>query len=351
MTTQGPLRHVAQVTLTIIIILSTTLNSIVIGAYLKSHRKLPKNNTIIVSLAVSDLLQALLGYSSEVKWLFSGERSTMSSTTCQVQGFFVSFMAYVSIAHLVYLCLERGLALKKPYLLSALSESPYFIPLIILGLWFYGLFWSVMPLLGWSTYAVEQDGCRCSIDWRNKSTASHVYIGALFIFCFVAPVVFIVVSLVFVKHELNRMQRRANTMFGSASSTAGQLNSTQRRAIRMVFTMVTSYMIAWTPYAAMALLITSSVSKIPDELLLSSAMAAKSSTCFNPIIYAIVYGSFRKALREIFQKSETFTFESQPPLIRESFTSPSTHHQPLSAADHLPVPISKTTSFSRESLR
>ena len=296
----GPWHQLGQNALTIVIVLSTTLNALVIGAFAKSYKKMTKGDIIIVSLATSDLLQSLFGYPSEVKSMFSKSDIGLAKGTCRFIGFVVSFMAYVSIAHLTYLCLERGLALRKPYMLNTMMESVYFIPCLLGGLWMYGFLWSVMPLLGWSAYEVEQDGYRCSIDWKNKSPTSHWYIGSLFVFCFIIPVSIIVVSLVIVKLELIQMQKRANDMFGTTSAAATEIEIAQRKAFKMVLTMVTTYLLAWCPYAIVSLWITISISKLPDELVMSSAITAKASTCFNPIIYAIMYGNFRKALKDLF---------------------------------------------------
>ena len=319
MVEKGPWHQLGQNALTIIIVLSTTLNALVIGAFAKSYKRMTKGDVIIVSLAVSDLLQSLFGYPSEVKSMYSNNSSTVAEGTCRFIGFVVSFMAYVSIAHLSYLCLERGLALRKPYALNALMENRFFIPCLLGGLWVYGFLWALMPLLGWSAYEVEQDGYRCSIDWTNKSTSSHWYIGSLFVFCFIIPVGIIVVSLTIVKWELIQMQKRANNLFGTTSNAASEIEVAQRKAFKMVLTMVTTYLIAWCPYAIVSLWITVAESKLPDELVLSSAMAAKSSTCFNPIIYAIMYGNFRKALKHLFHiKSATVEPQSGAAVVSEN---------------------------------
>ncbi|MEQ2210709.1 hypothetical protein XENOCAPTIV_018008 [Xenoophorus captivus] len=56
------------------------------------------------------------------------------------------------------------------------------------GSWLYSLFWTMPPLLGWSSYGLEGAGTSCSVSWTAKTTQSHAYIICLFIFCLGLPV-------------------------------------------------------------------------------------------------------------------------------------------------------------------
>ena len=60
------------------------------------------------------------------------------------------------------------------------------------GIWLYSLFWTVPPLLGWSSYGLEGAGTSCSVSWTLRTTASHSYIICLFIFCLGLPVLIMV---------------------------------------------------------------------------------------------------------------------------------------------------------------
>lgn len=56
------------------------------------------------------------------------------------------------------------------------------------GSWLYSLFWTVPPLLGWSSYGIEGAGTSCSVSWTVQTVQSHAYIICLFIFCLGIPV-------------------------------------------------------------------------------------------------------------------------------------------------------------------
>lgn len=56
------------------------------------------------------------------------------------------------------------------------------------GSWLYSLFWTVPPLLGWSSYGIEGAGTSCSVTWTAQTAQSHAYIICLFIFCLGLPI-------------------------------------------------------------------------------------------------------------------------------------------------------------------
>lgn len=64
--------------------------------------------------------------------------------------------------------------------------------LAVAGSWLYSLFWTVPPLLGWSSYGLEGAGTSCSVTWTANTPQSHSYIICLFIFCLGIPVLVMV---------------------------------------------------------------------------------------------------------------------------------------------------------------
>lgn len=47
--------------------------------------------------------------------------------------------------------------------------------------WANGLFWALMPVMGWASYGPDPTGATCTINWRNND--SYVfYVPALYFF-------------------------------------------------------------------------------------------------------------------------------------------------------------------------
>lgn len=40
--------------------------------------------------------------------------------------------------------------------------------LLIMAAWLNAVFWSVMPIVGWASYAPDPTGATCTINWRNN---------------------------------------------------------------------------------------------------------------------------------------------------------------------------------------
>ncbi len=56
------------------------------------------------------------------------------------------------------------------------------------------IFWSTMPLLGWSHYALENNLTSCSVEWNERSLNVTSYNVCLFFFGFIIPLAIILYS-------------------------------------------------------------------------------------------------------------------------------------------------------------
>ncbi len=64
---------------------------------------------------------------------------------------------------------------------------------LVMACFLASLFWSTMPLLGWSNYMLEDGATGCCIETREKSLNVQSYNLAMFVFVFMIPFGFIVV--------------------------------------------------------------------------------------------------------------------------------------------------------------
>jgi c-opsin len=55
-----------------------------------------------------------------------------------------------------------------------------------------GLFWSILPIFGWSRYALEGAGTSCSVEWNERSWNVMSYNVAMFVFVFFVPLLIII---------------------------------------------------------------------------------------------------------------------------------------------------------------
>ena len=54
-----------------------------------------------------------------------------------------------------------------------------------------GLFWSILPLIGWSHYSLEDNKIICSVEWKQESFNVISYNISIFVFVFILPIIII----------------------------------------------------------------------------------------------------------------------------------------------------------------
>ncbi|KAJ8013271.1 hypothetical protein DPEC_G00051520 [Dallia pectoralis] len=183
----------------------------------------------------------------------------------------------VSLISLVVLSYDRYSTLT---VYNKRGPSDYRKPLLAVGgSWLYSIFWTVPPLLGWSSYDLEGAGTSCSVSWTLRTAQSHAYIICLFIFCLGLPILI----MIYCYGRLLCAVRKVGKIRRSAARRR------EYHILFMVLTTVACYMLCWMPYGVVAMMATfgrpgviSPVAAVVPSLL------AKSSTVINPVIYILM---------------------------------------------------------------
>ena len=226
-------------------------------AYFKSRHTLKSQDAYLASLALSDLLQALIGYPAEIRSLIKDEPQQSETEICRWTGFVVTFLGLVSINHLMFMSIERALVVSYPF--STIFKSKKFVLSLILVSWILGFFWAFFPLVGWSSYATEKDNHRCSINWVDETASGKMYVYTLFAFQFMLPVIIIFISFAFLRFEMKRMMSRVseNNQYSPNEDASGQ-----RKTTRMIIVITIAFFVSWTPYAVVSLYTTLTADKM-----------------------------------------------------------------------------------------
>ncbi|ETN66793.1 hypothetical protein AND_001414 [Anopheles darlingi] len=102
------------------------------------------------------------------------------------------------------------------------------------------------------------------------------------------------------------------------AARVGRINRAEMRVTSMVAVMIVAFMIAWTPYAIFALIEQFGPTElIGPGLAVLPALIAKSSICYNPIIYVGMNTQFRAAFSRVRNKSTLETEQNTTTLQRE----------------------------------
>ncbi|KAF4519503.1 C-opsin [Ephemera danica] len=129
----------------------------------------------------------------------------------------------------------------------------------------------------------------CSVNWEHRTQNATSYIVFLFVLGLVVPVTVICFSYL---NIVWTMKKNAISM--------GRVSRAETRVAVMVAVMVVAFLVAWIPYSVFALTVAfGDPSVFTPALAVLPALMAKSSICYNPVIYVGLNTQFRVAWRKL----------------------------------------------------
>ncbi|XP_041981559.1 parapinopsin-like [Aricia agestis] len=263
------------------------LNLMVILLMFKDRQLWTPLNVILFNLVCSDFSVSVLGNPlTLISALF--HRWVFGRTMCVLYGFFMALLGITSITTLTVISFERYLMVTRP--LSARHLTGRGAACAVLFIWCYSLALTTPPLLGWGNYVNEAANISCSVNWHEQSRNTLTYILFLFAMGQIVPLSVITFSYVNIIRTMKRNSQRL-----------GRVSRAEARATAMVFIMIISFTVAWTPYSIFALM-----EQFATEGIVSPgagvipALVAKSSICYDPLIYVGMNTQFRQSIKRVF---------------------------------------------------
>ncbi|XP_043111742.1 opsin-3 [Puntigrus tetrazona] len=265
-------------------------NIIVIILYYRFKRLRTPTNLLIVNISVSDLLVSITGvnftFVSCVKrrWIFN-------SATCVWDGFSNSLFGIVSIMTLSGLAYERYIRVVH----AKVVDFPWAWRAIT-HIWLYSLAWTGAPLLGWNRYTLEVHQLGCSLDWASKDPNDASFILFFLLGCFFVPVgvmAYCYGNILYTVKMLRSIQdlQTVQTI---------KILRYEKKVAMMFLMMISCFLVCWTPYAVVSMLEAfGRTSVISPTVAIIPSLFAKSSTAYNPVIYAFMSRKFRRCMLQM----------------------------------------------------
>ena len=273
------------------------LNTPVVITFIKDRTLRTPSNMLIFSIAIGDWLHAVLAYPLGVIFNVSGGWRETTSEICNWYAFITTFLSFGIMLHHATFAIERAIIINFAAATLSIRKKLKFA---IFGMWGFALLWSVFPLFGWSAYAPEGESALCSIRWQSTDPHDIAYIVCIFFFFFVAPIVTMVISYCLIYHNVKKMTRHAQELWGEDAAPTQEAIQAEVKTTRMAFLMSFCFLFAWTPYSIVSLYAVigkpESVSPLVATL---PALFAKSAACYNPVIYFFLFKKFRNSLRQL----------------------------------------------------
>ncbi|XP_037072250.1 opsin-2-like [Pollicipes pollicipes] len=151
------------------------------------HRKLRKpSNLLLLNLAISDLVMVFKSVTIVTNSVFAGP--VLGVIGCEFYGFSTGVTGITSIMTLASIAKDRCRAICKPLdLTHQLTRRQAYAN--ILGVWAYGLLFSVLPLMGVEGIRFTPEGylTSCSFDYTSDSAANKAFILVFFTAAWILP--------------------------------------------------------------------------------------------------------------------------------------------------------------------
>ncbi|KAM6997189.1 opsin-3 [Tautogolabrus adspersus] len=265
-------------------------NVVVIILYCKFKRLRTPTNLLLVNISVSDLLVSVIGINFTFAACVQGGWK-WSQATCVWDGFSNSLFGIVSIMTLAALAYERYIRVVHaqvvdfPWAWRAMAH-----------IWLYSLAWTGAPLLGWNRYTLEIHRLGCSLDWASKDPNDASFILLFLLACFFVPVgimIYCYGNILYTVQMLRSIQDLQTVQII-------KILRYEKKVAVMFFLMISCFLVCWTPYAVVSMMEAfGRKSMVSPTLAIIPSFFAKSSTAYNPLIYAFMSRKFRRCLTQL----------------------------------------------------
>nr|APY20539.1 long wavelength sensitive opsin [Tenthredo koehleri] len=273
-------------------------NGMVVYIFLSTKSLRTPSNLLVVNLAFSDFLMMFCMSPPMVincyyeTWVFG-------PMLCQVYAMLGSMYGCSSIWTMTAIAFDRYNVIVK-----GLSAKPMNIKgalLRILGIWLFGVIWTVAPMVGWNRYVPEGNMTACGTDYLTKDWLSRSYILVYSFFVYFAPLFLIMYSYYFIiaavsAHEKNMREQAKKMNVASLRSSENQNASAEAKLAKVALMTISLWFMAWTPYLVINWAGVFETQQITPLFTIWGSLFAKANAVYNPIVYGISHPKYRAAL-------------------------------------------------------
>ena len=258
-------------------------------------------NIFFASLAISDLLIAVLCIPFTLVEVITIDW-VLGSFMCKALNYVTSLAVVSSILAMMAIAVERHQAICHP-LRSRVIQTPRRAVILLSFLWIMSMT-VVSPFLFVLHIEIKEDPLTssryrfCRERWNTKNQQKH-YTILLVLLLYVAPLVVMIGLYVQVVHKLWIRKPVAPT---DSATRQHDLNSSislryKKRAIKMILVVVGLFTVCWLPFNVVALMREFSFMEDSERnrlLLATVQLIGLSNSCNNPIVYAFLNDNFRR---------------------------------------------------------
>ncbi|XP_048589965.1 beta-1 adrenergic receptor [Nematostella vectensis] len=267
-------------------------------------------NVLIVGLAVSDILQALIGMPLTCGVLLTG-KWIFGEFLCKVQGFWLLFLGFVSLHSMALTALNRYFCVVRPevYRRVFTRKSTLFM---LCAVWVFALASVTLPQISEQvTFRFQANRAACFITLTEF--AENIVYTLYSVICYIAlPLCVIVVCYAkvyaVIRHHKKRLRSatedftntlqvpQASQQRNASNNTARHVSVEEIQSTNTLFAIVLGFGSCWIP-SILVELVDSALpgGVVPRELYVTYIFLAFLSCAINPVLYSVMSRRFRRA--------------------------------------------------------
>ncbi|KAF2885510.1 hypothetical protein ILUMI_20660 [Ignelater luminosus] len=279
-------------------------NAFVISTFIRCPSLRTPANTLVMNLAISDLLMM----SKMPIFIFNSTHlgPALGKFGCYIHGFVGGLSGTVSITTLAAISLDRYYVIKFPLNMRFTRVRA---KICVAVTWIYSMIFSVIPLLDFKfgSYVPEGYLTSCSFDYLSDKEEVRMFILIFFIAAWVVP--FSMITFCYINILRTVLKTRDLARKDSESSRHMKLEEKRNQEIKLagiILFVIALWFAAWTPYAVVALLgISNNLQLISPLASMIPALFCKSASCIDPFVYAITNSKFKSEAYKLYCKRST----------------------------------------------
>ncbi|XP_071492704.1 galanin receptor 2a-like [Diadema antillarum] len=269
-------------------------NFIVLLVLSQGRRHRCSTDTLIAGLAAADLITSVFIIPhSPINTL---PDSILGQIFCRVIHSSVPMWTSISasVFTLTVITIERLVAIRHPFLYQRLFTAERSVVALVL-VWVLSFIVNTFPL-----YVTFIDGGTCVVHFPTQALQKTVGI-TLFLLKFVVPVTVMMLAHVLTIRSL-KIRKQNLTSGKEQEKHALKMLTARRRATKLLFTIIITFIICWTPDQVSFLALNVDLvhfNHLYSPLYRILVVLAFANSCVNPIIYASRSPNFRRAIKEL----------------------------------------------------
>ncbi|CAH1121891.1 unnamed protein product [Ceutorhynchus assimilis] len=274
----------------VLMVFSAIANITVLVLLIKRRRQQPSRiNTMLMHLAIADLLVTFLMMPLEIAWAFTVQWLA-GDVMCRIMSFFRIFGLYLSSFILCCISIDRYYAVLKPLHFVNLDRREKFM---IISAWVGAVICSTPQ-----TYLFHVEN-HPNITWYVQCVTYHsfpTYVHELaysvsgMVMMYAFPLTVIIFSYSSILLEIFRRTRNPGCADSVTRSSLAFLGKAKIRTLKMTIIIVFVFFVCWTPYHVMCVWYwydRDSALHVDQRIQKGLFLFACTNSCANPVVYGI----------------------------------------------------------------